>query len=138
MKRPTNRAVISQPFGPTDFALEPPFGPYPHFHTGIDLAQASGTRVTAAAAGLVVVASLGRVGYGNFVVVAHGHGVETLYGHLKTIDVAVGDQVAVGQFIGLEGSSGFSTGPHLHFELRISGQPADSMLYLPPPGYRAK
>ena len=92
----------------------------------------------ASAAGLVVVASKGRIGYGNYVIVEHGNGIETLYGHLSSIDVAPGDKVAVGQVLGREGSSGFSTGPHLHFELRVNGQPTDPMLYLPAPGYRAK
>ena len=133
---PMPGAAITQPFGPTDLLLEPPLGPYDHFHSGLDLAEPAGTPVTAAAAGIVVVASHGRIGYGNFVVIAHGRGVETLYGHLKSLDVAAGDQVAVGQVGGREGSSGFATGPHLHFELRINGQPTDPMLYLPPPGYR--
>ena len=131
-------AAISQPFGPTDFVLEPPLGPFAHFHTGIDLVEPEGTPVLASAAGLVVVASKGRIGYGNYVIVEHGNGIETLYGHLSSIDVAPGDKVAVGQVLGREGSSGFSTGPHLHFELRVNGQPTDPMLYLPAPGYRAK
>jgi murein DD-endopeptidase MepM/ murein hydrolase activator NlpD len=135
---PMPGAAITQPVGPTDLVLEPPLGPYDHFHTGLDLAEPAGTPVTAAAAGLVVVASHGRIGYGNFVVIAHGQGVETLYGHLKSLEVAAGDQVRAGQVVGREGSSGFSTGPHLHFELRINGQPTDPMLYLPAPGYRSK
>jgi murein DD-endopeptidase MepM/ murein hydrolase activator NlpD len=135
---PMAGAAISQPFGPTDFMLEPPLGPYPHFHAGLDLVQPIGTPVTAAASGLVVAVSHGRIGYGNYVVISHGQGIETLYGHLKSIDVAAGDRVTVGQVIGREGSTGFSTGPHLHFELRINGQATDPMLYLPPPGYRPK
>jgi murein DD-endopeptidase MepM/ murein hydrolase activator NlpD len=62
-------------------------------------------------------------------VVAHGHGVETLYGHLDALAVSVGDAVVVGQVIGFEGSTGFSTGPHLHFEVRVNGQFVDPLLY---------
>jgi murein DD-endopeptidase MepM/ murein hydrolase activator NlpD len=127
---PMPGAVLTQPFGLSDLVLEPPLGPYPHFHTGVDLAEPLGTPVLAAADGVVVAVSSGRVGYGNYVVIAHGQGVETLYGHLEAYIVKAGDSVNRGQLIGLEGSSGFSTGPHLHFEVRINGQPTDPMLYL--------
>jgi murein DD-endopeptidase MepM/ murein hydrolase activator NlpD len=127
---PMPGAVLTQPFGPSDLVLEPPLGPYPHFHTGVDLAEPLGTPVLAAADGVVVAVASGRVGYGNYVVIAHGQGVETLYGHLLAYIVKPGDSVSRGQLIGLEGSSGFSTGPHLHFEVRINGQPTDPMLYL--------
>ena len=73
-----------------------------------------------------------NVGYGNYVIVAHGGGIMTLYGHLLETDVRVGDSVARGQRIGLEGTSGLSTGPHLHFELRVNDQVTDPMPYLPP------
>jgi murein DD-endopeptidase MepM/ murein hydrolase activator NlpD len=125
-------APISQPFGPTSLVLEPPLGPYPHFHTGLDLADPAGTPVQAAGDGIVVAAATGRVGYGNYIVIAHGHGVETLYGHLDALAVAVGDSVVEGQVIGFEGSTGFSTGPHLHFEVRVDGQFVDPLVYLLP------
>ena len=131
---PMSSFVITQPFGPTSVLLEPPYGPYKHFHTGIDISAALGTPVTAAADGLVVVVGHGNFGYGNFVVVAHGGGVATLYGHLLQTNVKVGDKVGRGQVIGLEGSSGFSTGPHVHFELRVNNQVVDPMPYLPVPG----
>ena len=126
--------TITQPFGPTNVALEPPFGSYKHFHTGIDIAAPLGTPVMAAADGLVVAVGQGSSGYGNFVVIAHGGGVETLYGHLLQANVKVGDRVVRGEVIGLEGSTGFSTGPHLHFELRVNDQVIDPMPYLPVPG----
>jgi murein DD-endopeptidase MepM/ murein hydrolase activator NlpD len=126
--------TITQPFGPTNVALEPPFGPYRHFHTGIDIAAPLGTPVMAAADGLVVAVGHGTTGYGNFVVVAHGGGVETLYGHLLQTNVKVGDRVVRGEVIGLEGSTGFSTGPHVHFEVRVNDQVIDPMPYLPVPG----
>jgi len=121
---------ISQLFGPTDFVLEPPLGEYPHFHTGLDLAAPTGTQVLAAADGVVVAAASGKVGYGNYIVLAHAGGVETLYGHLSVIRVAVGDNVKQGQVIGLEGSTGFSTGPHLHFEVRVNDKLLDPLVYL--------
>jgi murein DD-endopeptidase MepM/ murein hydrolase activator NlpD len=129
---PMPGSPISQPFGPSTLVLEPPLGPYPHFHTGVDFADPAGTPVQAAGGGIVVAAATGRIGYGNYVVVAHGHGVETLYGHLDGLGVAVGDSVVAGQVIGFEGSTGFSTGPHLHFEVRVDGQFVDPLVYLLP------
>ena len=129
---PIAGAYITQPFGPSELLLEPPLGPYPHFHTGIDLAARFGTPVTAAATGVVVAVANTQVGYGNYVIVAHGGGIMTLYGHLLETDVKVGDHVARGQRVGLEGTSGLSTGPHLHFELRVHDQVTDPMHYLPP------
>ena len=129
---PIAGAAITQPFGPSDVLLEPPLGPYAHFHTGIDLAGTFGKPVTAAAGGVVVAAAYTRVGYGNYVIVAHGAGIMTLYAHLYEVDAKVGDRVMRGQRIGLEGSSGLSTGPHLHFELRVNDQVTDPMPYLPP------
>ena len=72
------------------------------------------------------------VGYGNYIVIAHTGGYSTLYGHLKTIGVKVGDQVHQGQVIGTEGSTGNSTGAHLHFELRQGNTPIDPAPFLPP------
>jgi murein DD-endopeptidase MepM/ murein hydrolase activator NlpD len=129
---PIAGARITQPFGPSELLLEPPLGPYLHFHTGIDLAAAYGTPVTAAADGVVVAVAHTTVGYGNYVIIAHGGGIMTLYGHLLETDVKVGDRVARGHRVGLEGTSGMSTGPHLHFELRVNDQVADPMPYLPP------
>lgn len=123
--------TITQPFGPTNLVLEPPFGNYKHFHTGVDLAAPLGTPVTAAAAGVVVAVGHTPFGYGNYVIVAHGGGIATLYGHLLETKVKAGDHVVRGQLVGLEGSTGFSTGPHLHFELRVNDAIVDPMPYLP-------
>jgi murein DD-endopeptidase MepM/ murein hydrolase activator NlpD len=128
---PMAGAHITQPFGPSSFLLEPPLGPYAHFHTGIDLAAPFGTRVTAAASGVVVAVVQSNVGYGNFVAVAHGGGIITMYAHLVETDVKPGQKVVRGQLLGLEGSSGLSTGPHLHFELRVNNQVVDPTSYLP-------
>lgn len=123
-------AHITQPFGPSTVLLEPRLGPYPHFHTGVDLAAPLGTPVLAAADGIVVSVAHTRVGYGNYVMIAHGGGVITLYAHLMDTYVNVGDRVTRGKRIGSEGSTGLSTGPHLHFEVRINDQVTDPMRYL--------
>jgi len=121
---------VTQPFGPSDLLLEPPLGQYAHFHTGIDIAAPFGTTVTAAAPGVIVAVGHSSIGYGNYVVIGHGGGIMTLYGHLLETDVTVGVTVARGQRIGLEGSTGWSTGPHVHFELRVNDSVIDPMAYL--------
>lgn len=126
--------VITQPFGPSTVLLEPAWGPYPHFHTGIDVSAPLGTPVMAAADGIVVAVGHTAVGYGNYVVIAHGSGISTLYGHLLDTNVTVGQSVVRGQMIGREGSTGFSTGPHVHFELRVNNAVTDPMPYMPVPG----
>ncbi len=90
-------------------------------HPGIDLGAPMGTQVVAAHAGTVIYAGW-ESGYGNFVQILHANNVVTCYAHLSRIDVRVGQQVDTGQQLGLEGSTGFSTGPHLHFEVRLNGQ----------------
>ena len=125
--------TITQPFGPTNLLLEPRVGPFAHFHTGIDLAAPLGTPVLAAAGGIVVAVAHTAIGYGNYVMIAHGGGVITLYAHLLETDVSVGDRVTRGQKIGREGSTGLSTGPHVHFEVRVNDLVVDPMRYLPPP-----
>lgn len=129
---PEPQAQISQPFGPSTFWFEPPYGGYPHFHTGIDLVEPFGSPVYAADDGIVALVGSSSSGYGNYVVIAHSGGLDTLYGHLSTALVKPGQQVTQGQPIGLEGSSGNSTGPHVHFELRINQTPINPAPYLPP------
>ena len=124
--------TLTQPFGPTTFTLEPPLGQYKHFHTGIDIAAAYGTPVSAAADGLVVSVRHASVGYGNYVIVAHGSGYFTLYAHLADTQVVDGQHLLRGQLVGHEGATGLATGPHLHFELRYNGAVIDPMTYLPP------
>jgi murein DD-endopeptidase MepM/ murein hydrolase activator NlpD len=93
-------------------------------HTGIDLGAGMGTKVFSAEWGIVRRAEwLG--GYGNTIMVDHGGGIWTLYGHLSKINVKVGQTVARGEVIGLVGSTGWSTGPHLHFEVRENGTPVN-------------
>ncbi|WP_370881822.1 M23 family metallopeptidase [Catenuloplanes nepalensis] len=86
-------------------------------HAGIDLAAASGTRVRAAGVGAVVTAGSNYGGYGLSVLIDHGNGFYTHYAHLSRVSVEPGDRVAPGQTVGAEGSTGNSTGPHLHFEV---------------------
>jgi murein DD-endopeptidase MepM/ murein hydrolase activator NlpD len=129
---PAPQAQISQSFGPTTLPFEPAYGAYPHFHTGIDMVEPFGSPIYAADDGVVALVGISSTGYGNYVVIAHSGGLDTLYGHLSTPLVTVGQAVTQGQPIGLEGSSGNSTGPHLHFELRINQRPVDPMPYLPP------
>ena len=129
---PEPQAGISQPFGPSLLALEPPYGGYPHFHTGIDLVEPFGSPIYAADDGVVALVGSSSSGYGNYVVIAHSGGLDTLYGHLSTALVKVGQAVTQGTPVGLEGSSGYSTGAHLHFELRINQVPVNPAPYLPP------
>jgi murein DD-endopeptidase MepM/ murein hydrolase activator NlpD len=126
-------ARVTQLFGPSDLLLEPPYGKYPHFHAGVDMAAPFGTTVMAAADGVVVAVGHSGIGYGNYVVIAHGAGIMTLYGHLLETDVVVGNAVSRGERIGLEGSTGWSTGAHVHFELRIDDAVVDPMPYLVKP-----
>ena len=132
LRWPMRGGVVTQPFGPTSFVLEPPLGAYAHFHTGVDIAAPMGTPVDAAAAGIVIVVAHTSTGYGNYVIVAHGYGVLTLYGHLLETDAYPGETVTQGQMIGREGMTGFATGPHVHFEVRINGQFVNPMRFLPP------
>jgi murein DD-endopeptidase MepM/ murein hydrolase activator NlpD len=99
------------------------------FHPGVDMQATYGTPIVACRAGTIVIAGW-EGGYGNAVVIDHGGGMATLYGHQSRLAVAVGDQVAAGQVIGYVGSTGYSTGPHLHFEVRIEGNTVDPSTYL--------
>jgi murein DD-endopeptidase MepM/ murein hydrolase activator NlpD len=99
------------------------FGPrWGRMHEGVDLAGQAGTPIVAAGAGVVVRAGAAE-GYGNAVLIDHGDGYLTHYGHLATITVRVGQRVAAGEQIGTEGSTGHSTGPHLHFEVHQGSYP---------------
>jgi murein DD-endopeptidase MepM/ murein hydrolase activator NlpD len=128
---PLPGAVETQPFGPSDLSGEPAMFGYPHFHTGIDLARPQGTPILAAEAGEVIQAAgqtdaLGfLVGYGNLVRIQADSARVDYYGHLLAFAVQRGDIVQPGQVIGLVGSTGYSTGPHVHFEVREGGTPVD-------------
>jgi len=99
------------------------------FHTGQDIDAQTGDPVVAGARGTVAFAGV-QNGYGNLVVIDHGGGLTSRYGHLSHIDVTQGQTVERGQFIGKVGSTGRSTGPHLHYEIRINDEPVDPLQYL--------
>ena len=100
------------------------------YHRAIDIANKIGTPVLAADAGKVIVAGWpDNVGYGNRVIIDHGNGFVTLYGHMSQVHVVVGQTVTRGNVIGLLGSTGRSTGPHLHFEIRLNGDDVNPMNY---------
>ncbi|MDD3204075.1 MAG: M23 family metallopeptidase, partial [Pygmaiobacter massiliensis] len=105
----------------------------PDFHTGIDIAKSGqifGATVVSSLPGTVQTVRYGSTGYGYYVIVDHGGGYKTLYGHLSAIYVTPGQAVAQGTPVGAVGSTGNSTGPHLHFEIRAAGQKVDPMQYL--------
>jgi murein DD-endopeptidase MepM/ murein hydrolase activator NlpD len=102
----------------------------PRGHAGIDVAAPVGTPIVAIDAGEVLKAYWNQDGYGGLVVIAHVSGYETWYGHLDRLDVQTGERVRRGEQIGLMGSTGFSTGPHLHFEVRHDGELRDPLLFL--------
>jgi murein DD-endopeptidase MepM/ murein hydrolase activator NlpD len=116
---------------PVHGVLTSPFGMrWGRMHEGIDIGAPTGTPIWAAAGGTVVYAGW-EGGYGNLTVIDHGNGLATAYGHQSKIVVSNGQTVARGQVIGYVGSTGHSTGPHLHFEVRVNGTPVDPLGYLP-------
>jgi len=123
-------APLTQAFGPTPYLAEPAYNGYSHFHTGLDYGLPLGTPIDAAAGGTVVAAGWDTTGFGNRVIVDHDNGVRTLYGHLQKVEVQPGAVVTAGQEIGLSGSTGNSSGPHLHFGVEKDGQWVDPAPYL--------
>jgi len=110
------------------FAINSRFGmrrlggePGARMHKGVDIAAPQGTSVYSAAEGEILRIGHQPEGYGNFIELRHPNGMTTMYAHLSRIDVASGDRVLAGERIGLVGSTGYSTGPHLHFEVRRGG-----------------
>jgi len=129
---------------PGDYTIYSGFGMRMHpiyniykMHTGVDLGGSYGNPIVAAADGTVIIASApvagqntGGTNYGNYIVIDHGGGVATLYGHCKDLYVSVGDTVTAGQKIAGCGSTGTSTGAHLHFEVRVNGERVDPAAYI--------
>jgi murein DD-endopeptidase MepM/ murein hydrolase activator NlpD len=115
---------------PVSGPVTSPFGwRWGRLHEGIDIAVPSGTPVHASAAGTVIYASW-MDGYGNFVIVDHGGGIATAYGHNTSLAVTVGQSVSQGEVLAYSGSTGHSTGPHVHFEVRVNGSAVDPLGYL--------
>lgn len=123
---PTSVRRLTALFHDTDY-------PYRHLfeHSGLDIATPMGTPIYAAESGYVGRASVGTKWYGNYVMVIHNNNLSTLYGHLSKLVVSTDDFVTKGQIIGYSGNTGFSSGPHLHFEVRYRGAPVNPQSYLP-------
>jgi len=121
----TGEIELSSTFG----VRADPFLHIPAMHTGVDFRGDAGDPIHATAAGTVTAAGWSG-GYGKMVEVDHGNGLSTRYGHLSRIDVNVGDKIRIGQIIGHMGSTGRSTGPHLHYETRIDGEAVDPQKFL--------
>jgi len=119
-RSPVPGAALGSPYGMRVDPLSGAVG----YHPGVDFEAGAGEQIHAAAGGIVVMAG-DCGGYGNCVVLDHGHSMGTLYAHQSRVLVAVGDRVGDGEVIGLVGSTGKSTGPHLHFEVRFHGIPVD-------------
>jgi murein DD-endopeptidase MepM/ murein hydrolase activator NlpD len=124
-------AVMTQPFGCSNLVLEPfdPYCPSRHIHTGVDLAARAGTPVRAAGGGVVSV-GFDPGGAGLYVAVMGDGQVRQLYCHLSVAVVVGAQHVAAGQLIGDVGSTGLSTGPHLHFEVQVHGRAVDPVIWL--------
>jgi murein DD-endopeptidase MepM/ murein hydrolase activator NlpD len=117
---------ITSPFG---YRTDPVTGATA-FHAGLDIGAPCGTPIKAAGTGTILSAGWNSGGYGNMTLINHGNGLATLYGHQSSIIVSAGQAVTKGQVIGYVGSTGKSTGCHLHFEVRVNGNPVDPTGYL--------
>ncbi len=106
-----------------------PFTGRPDFHPGIDISSPKGSRIVAPASGTVVRVGWDQ-GYGRVVEIAHGFGIRTLFAHLEAPRVAEGQRVRRGDLVGVVGSTGRSTGPHLHYEVQVAGKPVDPLDYV--------
>jgi murein DD-endopeptidase MepM/ murein hydrolase activator NlpD len=126
---PTLWPVVGEITGHFGERLDP-FSGEGAFHAGLDIASHFGDIIRATADGVVTIADTGRSGYGRLIVIDHGFGVSTWYGHLSAFKTQVGAHVKAGDIIGLEGQSGRSTGPHLHYEVRIYNTPVNPWRYL--------
>ena len=124
--KPLAHSWMSQGFGCTNFVFEAVVLACPghHWHSGIDLAAARGAPVMATLPGVATVV-ISATGYGLHVIIDHGGGLSSLYGHLDTVTVVTGDHVDAGEVIGTVGATGNATGPHLHFEMRRDGVAED-------------
>ncbi len=106
-----------------------PFNHHGKFHSGIDFTGAHGTPIHCSGDGIVITAAYSSTGYGNQVIIDHGFGYKTRYAHMSKVMVAEGDRVKRGQVIGAMGSSGRSTGTHLHYEVLVKNQPVNPIFY---------
>lgn len=125
---------ITTPMGmPSGGSISSPYGfrwNGTDFHPGIDIANDYGSPIRATADGVVTTAGWNSGGYGNMVDIDHGNGITTRYGHASSVVVSAGQHVRRGQIIAYVGSTGFSTGPHVHYEVRVNDRPVDPSSYL--------
>ena len=127
---PVRKPMVGELEATSGFGMRAdPFLRAPAMHTGLDFRADAGEPVRATAAGIVTNAGWSG-GYGKMVEVDHGNGLSTRYGHLSAIDVEIGQNVRIGQIVGRVGSTGRSTGPHLHYETRIDGEAVDPQKFL--------
>lgn len=124
--------IVTLEFGESDL-------PYQPFHTGIDIASASGKvgdPVVAFMEGKVIYADSNNLGFGKHVIIDHGNHITSIYGHLDSLKVAKGQEVGAGKIIGTRGTTGWSTGPHLHFQIEVYGIPVNPRTFVAgnPPG----
>lgn len=120
------RGYVTSYFGPTTH----PFTKHWYLHKGIDIAYSRGTKVVSTADGKVIEKAFDAEGYGNYIVIKHKYGFYTRYAHMDKVYVKEGQNVQQGEVIGTLGSTGLSTGPHLHYEVRIGSQVVDPQRYL--------
>jgi LysM repeat protein len=123
---PIKGAKIIQGFGPTNFALEPSYAGYLHFHSGVDLLADYGTPILAAAGGRVTATGMADY-FGLRVEVTDSYGLVEIYAHMQDVSVGVGQVIQQGATVGTVGSTGLSIGSHLHFQLEVGGTPTDPL-----------
>ena len=122
---PSNTTLVTSPYG---YRVHPVLGNQ-RFHSGIDIGAPYGSSIYAANSGTVIVSGYNTGGYGNYVVISHGGGYSTLYAHCSSLLVSSGQKVTKGQVIAKCGSTGMSTGPHIHFEIQLNGKTTNPMAY---------
>ena len=121
------KSVVTSEYG---YRIDPVTGEKGKFHAGLDIGMPAGTPISAVKEGVVTAANYYTTGYGYHVIIDHGGGYQTLYGHCSTLLVNVGDKVTKGQVIAKVGSTGKSTGPHLHINVYQNGETMNPRNYL--------
>ena len=125
-----NQAMYWPTTGVVTLEFGVPHLPYQILHTGIDIANNKGTNITPFMGGTVTYAAETKIGYGKHIIIDHGNNVTSLYGHLDKILVYKGQVVTTDQVIGLMGTTGWSTGNHLHFQINVYGIPVNPRVFL--------
>jgi murein DD-endopeptidase MepM/ murein hydrolase activator NlpD len=125
-----NKTMVWPTEGVVTLEFGVPHLPYQLLHTGIDLANNKGTEITPFMEGTVTYAAETKIGYGKHIIIDHGNNVTSLYGHLDKILVYKGQKVTTDQVIGLMGSTGWSTGNHVHFQINVYGIPVNPRVFL--------